>query len=52
MAHLHHHEAGAIGPRLFEQACKMGYAGIISKRRGSRYLSGRSSSWLVTKKFD
>ena len=24
------HEAGAIGPRLFEQACKMGLEGIVS----------------------
>jgi hypothetical protein len=28
------HEAGAIGPRLFEQACKMGLEGIVSKHRG------------------
>jgi hypothetical protein len=27
------HEAGAIGPRLFEQACKMGMEGIVSKHR-------------------
>ena len=40
------------GEAVFHQACKMGFAGIISKRRGSRYLSGRSSSWLLTKKMD
>src|SRR3954470_10353870 len=27
------HEAGAIGPRLFEQACRMGLEGIVSKHR-------------------
>jgi bifunctional non-homologous end joining protein LigD len=25
------------GEAVFEQACRMGFAGIISKRRGSRY---------------
>jgi len=40
------------GEAVFHQACKMGFAGIVSKRRGSRYLSGRSSSWLLTKKLD
>jgi bifunctional non-homologous end joining protein LigD len=40
------------GEAVFEQACRMGFAGIISKRRGSRYLSGRSSAWLLTKRMD
>ena len=40
------------GEDVFRQACKMGFEGIVSKRRGSRYLSGRSSSWLLTTKFD
>ena len=39
------------GKTVFELACKMGFAGIISKRRGSRYLSGRSTNWLLTRKF-
>jgi ATP-dependent DNA ligase len=30
----------------------MGFLGIVSKRRGSRYLSGRCSNWLITKKMD
>jgi hypothetical protein len=30
-------------------ACKMGLEGIVSKRLGSRYVSGRSSDWLKTK---
>jgi hypothetical protein len=33
------HEAGAIGPRLFEQACKMGLEGIVSKHRGKTLQS-------------
>jgi hypothetical protein len=30
-------------------ACQLGYEGIVSKRRGSRYESGRSSHWLKIK---
>jgi ATP-dependent DNA ligase len=33
----------------FEHACKLGLEGILSKRRGSRYQSGRSSLWLKSK---
>jgi bifunctional non-homologous end joining protein LigD len=33
----------------FEHACKLGLEGIVSKRRGSRYQSGRSSLWLKSK---
>ena len=31
-------------------ACKMGLEGIVSKRLGSRYRSGRSPDWLKFKK--
>jgi len=31
---------------LFEHACKLGLEGIVSKRRGSRYRSGRSVDWV------
>ena len=34
---------------VFEHACKLGLEGIVSKRRGSRYQSGRSSLWLKSK---
>jgi len=30
-------------------ACKMGLEGIVSKRLGSRYISGRSTDWLKFK---
>jgi bifunctional non-homologous end joining protein LigD len=43
------HEAGAIGPRLFEQACKMGLEGIVSKHRDRTYKAGRSPHWIKGK---
>jgi bifunctional non-homologous end joining protein LigD len=43
--HLEHPE-GAI---VFQHACKMGLEGIVSKRLGSRYRSGRSPDWLKMK---
>jgi bifunctional non-homologous end joining protein LigD len=43
------HEAGAIGPRLFEQACKMGLEGIVSKHRERGYRAGRSKHWIKVK---
>jgi bifunctional non-homologous end joining protein LigD len=43
------HEAGAIGPRLFEQACKMGLEGIVSKHRERGYRAGRSPHWIKIK---
>jgi bifunctional non-homologous end joining protein LigD len=40
------HSAGAV---VFQHACKMGLEGIVSKRLGSRYRSGRSPDWLKFK---
>jgi len=37
---------------VFQHACKLGCEGIVSKRRGSRYARGRSSSWLKVKNPD
>jgi ATP-dependent DNA ligase len=34
---------------IFLHACKMGLEGIVSKRLGSRYRSGRSPDWLKFK---
>jgi ATP-dependent DNA ligase len=34
---------------VFEHACKLGLEGIVSKRRGSRYVSGRSDAWIKMK---
>src|SRR4051795_4405842 len=40
-AHLTH-----AGDMVFAHACKMGLEGIVSKRLGSTYRSGRSPDWL------
>jgi bifunctional non-homologous end joining protein LigD len=37
------------GPIIFLHACKMGLEGIVSKRRSSRYQSGRTPHWLKFK---
>ena len=42
--HLHGH-----GTEIFEQACKLGCEGIVSKRVGSRYVSGRADNWIKVK---
>jgi len=40
------------GDAVFHHACKMGLEGIVSKRLGSRYRSGRSKDWLKFKNPD
>ena len=37
------------GDVLFEHACKLGCEGIVSKRLGSPYRSGRSPHWVKVK---
>ena len=37
------------GPTVFAHACKMGLEGIVSKRLGSPYHSGRSRHWVKSK---
>ena len=39
----------AEGPLVFEHACRLGLEGIVSKRKGSRYQSGRSRDWVKAK---
>jgi bifunctional non-homologous end joining protein LigD len=34
---------------VFHHACKLGFEGIVSKRLGSPYRSGRSRDWLKMK---
>ena len=41
--HLEHPE-GAV---VFQHACKMGLEGVVSKRLGTRYQSGRSPDWSI-----
>ena len=40
------------GDVVFRHACKLGFEGIVSKRVGSRYRSGRSKDWLKFKNPD
>ena len=42
--HLH-----GDGMEIFEHACKLGCEGIVSKRVGSRYVSGRTDNWIKVK---
>jgi bifunctional non-homologous end joining protein LigD len=37
------------GDMVFRHACKLGLEGIVSKRLGSRYRSGRSRHWIKSK---
>jgi bifunctional non-homologous end joining protein LigD len=37
------------GDVVFRHACKLGLEGIVSKRLGSRYRSGRSPDWIKMK---
>jgi bifunctional non-homologous end joining protein LigD len=37
------------GKAIFRHACALGLEGIVSKRRDSRYRSGRSLTWLKVK---
>ena len=46
--HLEHPD----GLTVFQHACKMGLEGIVSKRLGSRYRSGRSPDWVKFKNPD
>ena len=39
----------AITGAIFRRACGMDLEGIVSKRIGSRYVSGRTRAWLKTK---
>jgi bifunctional non-homologous end joining protein LigD len=37
------------GDIVFRHACRLGLEGIVSKRLGSPYRSGRSPDWLKMK---
>jgi bifunctional non-homologous end joining protein LigD len=34
------------GSEIFRHACKLGYEGIVSKRRDFAYRSGRCKAWV------
>ena len=42
----HYEQDGAI---VFREACRLGCEGIVSKRLGSLYRSGRSKYWVRVK---
>jgi bifunctional non-homologous end joining protein LigD len=46
---LNEHVEDLPGDVVFHHACKLGLEGIVSKRVGSRYRSGRSPDWLKFK---
>jgi hypothetical protein len=46
---LNEHLEHDCGLTVFQHACKLGCEGIVSKRLGSRYRSGRSPDWLKFK---
>lgn len=39
----------ADGAELFEHACKLGFEGVVSKRRNSPYRSGEQPDWIKVK---
>ena len=47
--HLNEHFEHPEGGVVFQHACALGCEGIVSKRLGSRYRSGRSPDWLKFK---
>ena len=40
---------GGDGAVIFKRACQLGHEGIVSKRLGSPYCSGRSDHWIKIK---
>jgi bifunctional non-homologous end joining protein LigD len=46
---LNQHMEKEDRPLVFHHACKLGLEGIVSKRKDSRYRSGRSPHWIKSK---
>ena len=49
LANLLYRERDGIGAIIFKQACGLGREGIVSKRLGSQYRSGRVYDWIKVK---
>lgn len=45
----HRNGGDGVGPRFLEEACRMGWEGLIAKRADGPYRSGRSRDWLKLK---
>jgi ATP-dependent DNA ligase len=50
IAFSEHHDGD--GEALFAAACRMGLEGVVAKRKGTRYSSGRCRHWLKIKNPD
>jgi bifunctional non-homologous end joining protein LigD len=46
---LSEHIDGADGATVFAHPCKLGFEGIVAKRRDRPYRSGRSPNWIKVK---
>jgi bifunctional non-homologous end joining protein LigD len=46
------HHVGGGGGAFFEAIDKMGIEGMVSKRAGAPYRSGRTDSWLKIKSYE
>jgi bifunctional non-homologous end joining protein LigD len=46
---LNEHIEQDDGEMAFRHACQLGFEGIVSKRLGSPYRSGRSRDWIKSK---
>jgi hypothetical protein len=46
---LNEHIDDEPGDVVFRHACRLGLEGIVPKRKGSRYVSGRSRHWVKSK---
>jgi bifunctional non-homologous end joining protein LigD len=46
---INEHLDGHDGPIVFDHVCRLGLEGIVSKRKGSPYRSGRTADWLKCK---
>lgn len=45
----HRNGGDGVGPAFLEEACRMGWEGLIAKRADGPYRSGRSRDWLKLK---
>lgn len=49
LRYVDHIEGPGAGAAFFARACSEGLEGIVSKRRGQPYVTGRSFDWVKTK---
>jgi len=49
LRYVDHVDGAGAGAAFFARACAQGLEGIVSKRRGQPYVTGRSFDWVKTK---